>query len=1000
MTTDKEIISKVWPNWEVKERLGKGSYGEVYHAIRQDSFMISEAAIKMISIPQDQSELETMKLENMNLDESIKSFESVKNDFIREIQIMQSLKSAPNIVMIEDYQVIDKENDIGWDILIRMELLTPFTEYIKGRIMTEKTVIQLGCDICTALEICNQKNIIHRDIKWENIFINEYGNYKLGDFGIARTFGNSTNNLSGKGTPNYMAPEIILRNGYDASVDIYSLGIVLYRTLNKNYFPFITDELRGNRDAKDYALDCRLRGGKLPAPCEASKEMANVILRACAYHKEYRFANATEFKKALQAVEDGTYKIVPIPEKAWEKDVSFVWPPVGSQSKKSKTMDEDPTEILDRDDGSEPTKWIGGNDNPAVETDAPGTGTSGNKGGGKDKPKKIWWLILALILLVGAAAITIPTLLKKDVETSDDAGKHTISTFSMPNLYGYTYEDAKKILLQLSAELEVVKAGEEYSAEKIGTVIEQYPRAGSDTLQNTTVKLTLSAGLEPTPAPTVASATPEPTVAPTVVPTNTPIPTVTPSPEPTATPTPTEIPHEHATVEVRETPAGCLEDGLREEICECGEVISSTIIPAVGKHTVVERSTKKKATVKEEGEWEEVCTVCKMVVNTGKIPKLTPTNTPKPTKAPTPTNTPKPTVAATPTPAGTKELTYVTSGKGVAVSGIKNKNLTEIEIPPEIEGKPVVGINENAFSGMTKLKKVKIPKSVTSIGKRAFYECTALTEIDIPEGVMTLGTRAFEKCSSVKTLKIPSTVTKIEEYCFMGMTSLTEVIYNAKSCKDYPTTRNPFYDAGNDAKGGFQVTIGEKVETLPAYFMCGDDIKLTSINCKKASKLKQIGDSAFESCMYLEAITIPESVTKIGKNAFKDTKGLKTIDFNAINCGNCPNTGVFTGAGKGSGITVTFGAKVERIPGYLFCPGGNPNASYPLITSVTIMGVTKEIGPSAFENCKALKSISMAILDGWIWKAGSIVMTGLEDPAKAAELLTKEYATSTWTKTK
>ena len=109
---------------------------------------------------------------------------------------------------VEDYKVVEKKDEIGWDIYIRMELLTPFNSYVCDKTLSEQEVIKLGIDLCTALELCARRNIIHRDIKPENIFVNPFGDFKLGDFGIARKLENVTGGLSQKGTYNYMAPEI------------------------------------------------------------------------------------------------------------------------------------------------------------------------------------------------------------------------------------------------------------------------------------------------------------------------------------------------------------------------------------------------------------------------------------------------------------------------------------------------------------------------------------------------------------------------------------------------------------------------------------------------------------------------------------------------------------------------------------------------------------------------------------------------------------------------
>ena len=205
---------------------------------------------------------------------------------------------------------MEKTNELGWDIYIRMELLVPFNTYISDKKLTEKEVIKLGCDICTALEICAKRNIIHRDIKLENIFVSGFGDFKLGDFGVARMLENTTGGLSQKGAPNYMAPEVALGEKYDFRVDIYSLGIVLYRLLNANRLPFLdTERQLLNYAERKNAIERRLRGEAFNAPRDASLEMSDVILRACAYDPNKRFSSATEMKHALMSVANGTYQV-------------------------------------------------------------------------------------------------------------------------------------------------------------------------------------------------------------------------------------------------------------------------------------------------------------------------------------------------------------------------------------------------------------------------------------------------------------------------------------------------------------------------------------------------------------------------------------------------------------------------------------------------------------------------------------------------------------------
>ncbi len=316
-----EKITQVWPEWVAEKALGRGSYGTVYKAIRSGNNITSQAAIKVISIPADSGELDSLRSEGLTEESAKTYFQGIVDDFVGEIQMMEVMKGVQNIVSVEDYQVVEKTDEIGWEIYIRMELLTPFNTYLCNTTMTEKDVIRLGIDMCTALEICSKCNVIHRDIKPENIFINDFGNFKLGDFGIAKKLENATGNMSQKGTYNYMAPEIAVGKSYDARVDIYSLGIVLYRLLNQNRLPFIENEQQLlNANARKEAVERRLRGEQMVPPCEASSAVADVIMRACAYRPEDRYLSATDMKRALTRADLGMDNVINLSGTSVEDD--------------------------------------------------------------------------------------------------------------------------------------------------------------------------------------------------------------------------------------------------------------------------------------------------------------------------------------------------------------------------------------------------------------------------------------------------------------------------------------------------------------------------------------------------------------------------------------------------------------------------------------------------------------------------------------------------------
>ena len=87
-----DILSAVWPEWRIVRRINRGSYGVVYEAIRTDHGVESRSAIKVISIPQDESELASLCSAGLTMDQSKTYFQEVVNDFVNEIQIMESFK--------------------------------------------------------------------------------------------------------------------------------------------------------------------------------------------------------------------------------------------------------------------------------------------------------------------------------------------------------------------------------------------------------------------------------------------------------------------------------------------------------------------------------------------------------------------------------------------------------------------------------------------------------------------------------------------------------------------------------------------------------------------------------------------------------------------------------------------------------------------------------------------------------------------------------------------
>lgn len=294
-------IGDNWNGWTIEAQLGEGQFGKVYKLSKSEFGHTYESALKVIRIPKNESEYWSALSEGMD-EASVTSFYlSVVEQITSECALMYELRGNSNIVSYEGHKVEEAGDGFGWNIFIQMELLRPLTKVMTEKVFTETDTIRLGIDICKALEACAKYNIIHRDIKPENVFQTKIGDYKLGDFGVARKLENATAAMSKKGTYTYMAPEVYRDLPYNLTVDIYSLGIMMYRLMNKNRAPFYPPSPQPiTYSDRENARDLRMQGAQLSAPCDASDEFAEIIMKACSFKSYDRYQSATELRQCLE----------------------------------------------------------------------------------------------------------------------------------------------------------------------------------------------------------------------------------------------------------------------------------------------------------------------------------------------------------------------------------------------------------------------------------------------------------------------------------------------------------------------------------------------------------------------------------------------------------------------------------------------------------------------------------------------------------------------------
>ena len=378
----------LWGEWHIGELIGKGSYGEVYKIYRDVGGNREYAAAKYISIPKSEQDKELAYSKGLATDEeSLRSFfETRANTFSKEIDLMMKLRGSANVVRYEAHLKQEKADDVGWDSI----------------------------DICGAIESCQNEKIIHRDVKTENIFIDSDGKYKLGDFGVSREAqGTTMGTLTG--TEDYMAPEIMQHKEYNNNVDIYSIGIVMYRLLNNNRIPFLPAEGPINDNDISIALSKRIAGTEeIPNPKFADGELARIIKKACENDRHKRYSSPKQMADELKKVLENTENITVLsPRKKTIKT------PTGGTV----------ADIKRKNTGGSTVSDLPANDMGGTVTDIPSKGTvsdfSGRKksGSARDAPKKKKAFILAATaIVVCLIAVAVFAFMPKSIPVTDIAG--------------------------------------------------------------------------------------------------------------------------------------------------------------------------------------------------------------------------------------------------------------------------------------------------------------------------------------------------------------------------------------------------------------------------------------------------------------------------------------------------------------------------------------------------------------------------------------------------
>ena len=422
--------------YRIEQQIGSGGMANVYRA--HDEILNRTVAIKVL------------RSEFSHNEQFIRRFE-------REAHAATSL-NHPNIVAIYD---VGDEDDLYYIVMEHVDGMT-LKQYLQEEYISVDEALRIMGQICDAIDHAHANRIIHRDIKPQNMMIDQTGNVKVTDFGIAVAMSNATltHTMSVLGSVHYFSPEQARGKFADEKSDIYSLGAVLYELVTGRV-PFIGETPVAV--ALQHLQDDPIRPMDLNP--NVPQALENCIMQALAKSPGERHASVAAFKKdcmtSLSRERSNEPKRSLSDEDPFDK--TLVMAPIVTDEVKEKQR---------------PVTPIASTEETPVSKITP-----------PKKKKRKWWIWLLLVIVLIGGSITAYVV-------ADEMSRAVV-----PDVVGMSIGDATTELEASGFEVEVTERSSDNIEE--GNVISQNPQEGRKPKRGTTVNIVVSAGKDTVDMPNV-----------------------------------------------------------------------------------------------------------------------------------------------------------------------------------------------------------------------------------------------------------------------------------------------------------------------------------------------------------------------------------------------------------------------------------------------------------------------------------------------------------------
>lgn len=288
-------VSPLLDAMEVGECFAQHDGAACYRILHPESGR--EFVLKHISVPASDEQVEALLLTGAYASEAEADayYRKEAEALVKEAEARKKLLDCPHILPFLGVQM-EKKEGVGYDVYAVLPKRNSLEQYLNENAVSHLRSINMGIDLCVALSALREEGYVHGNLKPGNVFFSDTGRFLLGDFGLLSTQDMQYAVLPEHYRSSYTAPELSgYLGGLNLTVDLYSLGMILYRIYNGGHAPF-EDEKTGPK-----AADARrVAGEELPAPIYADYELAEIIRKACAFRPEDRYQSPEELRIELE----------------------------------------------------------------------------------------------------------------------------------------------------------------------------------------------------------------------------------------------------------------------------------------------------------------------------------------------------------------------------------------------------------------------------------------------------------------------------------------------------------------------------------------------------------------------------------------------------------------------------------------------------------------------------------------------------------------------------